>query len=326
MGDDATTGLYFRHSAATGKITWVYRTRKGGAWRVEKIGQWPGVSLAAARARATALHDSVIPEAMTFGALLSEWFERRIEPRYRQTRNVGIYVAKGKAVLGSTKLTSLTTAGLVAKLKDYAKVSPVSANRCLSNWKLALAYAVECGYLQANPLDRTTARVIGGEEKSRARTLTDDEIRAMWKWPDPNAQLLRFILATGLRISEAQQGYVDGDKFRIDHTKNGSAHWVPMTPSAVANRGETETSATAVQAWLKRKVGREQCAPFVAHDLRRTFATRLAGLGVPPHVIEKCLNHRMQGVMAVYNQHDYAEERIAAARLWSDALTRLVQE
>jgi hypothetical protein len=43
-------------------------------------------------------------------------------------------------------------------------------------------------------------------------------------------------------------------------------------------------------------------------------------------VIEKCLNHRMQGVMAVYNQHDYAEERIAAARLWSDALTRLVQE
>jgi hypothetical protein len=114
VGDDATTGLYFRHSAATGKITWVYRTRKGGAWRVEKIGQWPGVSLAAARARATALHDSVIPEAMTFGALLSEWFERRIEPRYRQTRNVGIYVAKGKAVLGSTKLTSLTTAGLVA--------------------------------------------------------------------------------------------------------------------------------------------------------------------------------------------------------------------
>jgi integrase len=33
-------------------------------------------------------------------------------------------------------------------------------------------------------------------------------------------------------------------------------------------------------------------ANWTLHDLRRTFATRLAELGVLPHVIEQLLNHR----------------------------------
>jgi hypothetical protein len=35
-------------------------------------------------------------------------------------------------------------------------------------------------------------------------------------------------------------------------------------------------------------------------------------LGIAPHVVEKCLNHTMEGVMRVYNLHDYLNERFQA--------------
>ena len=35
-----------------------------------------------------------------------------------------------------------------------------------------------------------------------------------------------------------------------------------------------------------------------------------------PHVIEKMLDHQMEGVMAIYNRAEYWPERVAAQRLW----------
>ena len=63
---------------------------------------------------------------------------------------------------------------------------------------------------------------------------------------------------------------------------------------------------------------------FTPHDLRRTFATRVNELKVGPHVVEKILNHKMSGVMAVYNQADYEDERVVAMQLWADELQRIV--
>ena len=49
----------------------------------------------------------------------------------------------------------------------------------------------------------------------------------------------------------------------------------------------------------------ERCAP---HDLRRTARTHLEALGVAPHIAERCLNHKLRGVVGIYNRHDYFEE------------------
>ena len=57
------------------------------------------------------------------------------------------------------------------------------------------------------------------------------------------------------------------------------------------------------------------------HDLRRTFASGLARLGIAPHVTEKILNHRsgiISGVAAVYNRYDYAKESGQAMADWSN--------
>ena len=64
------------------------------------------------------------------------------------------------------------------------------------------------------------------------------------------------------------------------------------------------------------------------HDLRRSFATHLAALGVAPHVISVMLNHRSgfrTGVTAIYNRHEYAKEAKAAWALWGDTLETWVQ-
>lgn len=39
-------------------------------------------------------------------------------------------------------------------------------------------------------------------------------------------------------------------------------------------------------------------------------------MGVAPHVIEKILNHKMEGVMAVYNRATYWDEQVNAVEKW----------
>lgn len=201
VGDDR--GLYLR-CYPSGRKSWLFRTRVGGSWKTRNLGDWPAVSLAEARVKASSLSGKNLPDSVSFGKLLDEWYEHRILPRYKAVRNIVTYVGKGKQWAGNERLSSLTTARLVGLLSEYAKASPVAANRCLTNWRLALDYGVERGYIERNPLDRTTARAVGGEEKTRDRTLTDDEIRTLWADTHSHGPLLRFLLLTGLRISEGQ--------------------------------------------------------------------------------------------------------------------------
>lgn len=48
---------------------------------------------------------------------------------------------------------------------------------------------------------------------------------------------------------------------------------------------------------------------FTVHDLRRTCRTLLSKIGVEGHIAERCLNHKLRGVMGIYDKHDYFEER-----------------
>ena len=48
---------------------------------------------------------------------------------------------------------------------------------------------------------------------------------------------------------------------------------------------------------------------FTIHDLRRTCRSLLASLKVPDHVAERCMNHKLKGVMGTYNRYDYLDER-----------------
>ena len=85
---------------------------------------------------------------------------------------------------------------------------------------------------------------------------------------------------------------------------------------AAMERAETEAAAAD---------GREPVPvpPWTFHNFRRTGVTALAGMGYPPHVCDRLLNHvtgAIQGVAAVYQRAEFLAERKAALEAWARVL------
>jgi integrase len=69
------------------------------------------------------------------------------------------------------------------------------------------------------------------------------------------------------------------------------------------------------------------CPPWTLHDLRRTFASGCAKLGIAIHVVEAALNHRsgsIRGIAAVYNRYSYDTEKRAAMQTWARHVEAIV--
>jgi integrase len=66
---------------------------------------------------------------------------------------------------------------------------------------------------------------------------------------------------------------------------------------------------------------------WTLHDLRRTFATNMAALGVRIEVTEKLLNHisgSFGGIVGVYQRHAYMDEMRTAVAAWEARLAHLL--
>jgi integrase len=66
---------------------------------------------------------------------------------------------------------------------------------------------------------------------------------------------------------------------------------------------------------------------WTLHDLRRTFASGCARLGIAVHVVEAALNHKsgtIRGIAAVYNRYSYGVEKRACMQAWARYVESLV--
>lgn len=335
-------GLWLRVRTSGSKV-FIVRKKTADKVQIITLGKFgttkPGITLLEARRKAldpatTAPHDNT-----TVAEIADEYFDRVISSEYRRPHHVRGYLDKLIDALGKRKVRELKRIDLSTFIKDYSKRGKVAANRMLAVTRQCMSYAVEVGCIDDNPAQGLTRRIAGGTEKARERVMTDEEIRLLWALPAPHGPLLRFLLVTGQRIGEtqgAQPDHVDGDLWHIpaENSKNARAHDVHLSPQALAiiedlPKGReyifNSTTNTAVQAYLHRWCDKHEIDPrFTPHDLRRTAATRMHGLGIAPHVVERVLNHTMQGVMAIYNQHEYLEERKDALLRWSVELERIV--
>jgi integrase len=61
---------------------------------------------------------------------------------------------------------------------------------------------------------------------------------------------------------------------------------------------------------------------FTLHDLRRTGRTHMGALGVSVDIAERCLNHKVRGIVGVYDRHDYFSERRQALTAWTRQIER----
>jgi integrase len=225
------------------------------------------------------------------------------------------------------------------------------ANRTLAVLRRMCAWAVARGSIAVSPCGGIPAP---SAEKPRDRVLSDDELRAVWLGADslgqPYTAFVKVLALTGQRRGEVagmtwREIDLDNCLWTIpkERVKNGSEHVVPLAPQAIAilrlvperaNSGLVFTltgrhaiASTSVRPRLDRLMP-DGGAPWVLHDLRRTFASGCARLGVAIHVVERLLNHRsgtFGGIVSVYQKHDFANEQRAAVEVWARHVEALVR-
>jgi integrase len=299
---------------ATGRKTFIVRRKQNGKTKIITLGDWPTLSLKdAARLAVTAK----TPGDATMNDLVQQYRDAVIS-RHARPKQFDCYAARIQQGIGSVRVSEISAKRL-SELVAGHRATPRSADSLRAHLKAMFSLANELGWRDDNPASVIGARVTGYKYDPITRVQTHDEIRELWTWEGNNAALLRFLLLTGLRISEGQTGRADGDFWRMDKTKNGKPHWVFLTTTAKAQLAfPFEVSNTAVQSWVKRrKVG------WTPHDLRRTFATLAMDNGVLPHVVERCLNHALEGMLRVYAHAEQTEERIAAAKTVERAILKI---
>lgn len=224
------------------------------------------------------------------------------------------------------------------------------ANRGLAAIKKLYSWCVDQGIVENSP-------VVGlkppFKEESRDRVLTDDEIIAYWKGCEaegyPFEQFGKLLLLTGQRrqeIAAMRLSELDLNRgtftLKADRTKNSTAHIVPLSRQALdilrsiprflgSDYVFTSTGRTPISGFGRLK---DRLDTFVGldaedwrfHDVRRTVATNMAILKVPPHIIEAVLNHKsgiVSGVASIYNRHAYLDEKREALQTWADRVTEL---
>jgi integrase len=300
--------------------SWVCRQTRNGKTSKVVLGHYPDMSANMARRERDRLTGVNTDLAVTVAEAVGD-YRRLVTDKLKSGDQSEVYLRHICEVFGTRKLATITRANLVQLVSRYASDrGPRSADRLLSQLRGLFNLAVEMGHLEQSPLMGVTKRITGYEMVHRERVLTDDEIRTVWAMEGYHGPLLRFLLLTGLRISEAQKGHREDDKWIVPakYSKNKRPHWVHLTDTAIEQLAAGfETSPTAVQSWIKRRE-----LGWTPHDLRRTASTRMAGNGVNPFTVERCLGHTLQGVMAVYNRAEYEAERIAA----TETLERVLLE
>lgn len=328
-------GLYL--NVRRSSKTFIVRKRQQGRMLVTTLGKWrkdkdsSGITLAEARAKAAVMVVEGSANEMTVRSLVDKYQSEVIEINHKRP-----FLADGywrRAVipsLGGKRVADIRPYDIAQMVETYAKEKGKrTGDQLRSMTKTLFGYAVEIGVIPANPAAHVTARVTGYKYQPRERVLTDDEIKLLWAEPKANARLLRFLLLTGLRISEGQKGHQDGDKWIVpaEISKNGKAHWVHIDKEAKAQLPFPASTTTNIQAWLRRWCEKHKIDPrFSPHDLRRTAATRMAGNGVEPFIVERVLNHTLQGVMGIYNKAEYTNERIEAATILEAHIENLMKD
>jgi len=112
------------------------------------------------------------------------------------------------------------------------------------------------------------------------------------------------------------------DELRAAFGYLNSKYVFPSTATNKSGAGEQPIDRHSLSRSISRKLEQLGVPKFVPHDLRRTVATRLGDtdIGTDPIVIEKILNHQLQGVQGVYNMQEYMEARSKALEEWGRKL------
>jgi integrase len=294
----------------------------------------------------------------TFGAVAEEYVKRHAKAHHRTWGEAERLLTRADLATWKDRDIRAVTRRDVLDVLDaiIERGAAVQANRLLTRLKPFFAWCVERGILEVSPV--ATLRP-PSPETSRDRVLADDELAAIWRAADeigyPFGRAIQLLILTGQRRSEVLEAEwpefdVVGRMWTLpkERSKTGVAHVVSLSEPVLNLLGDlprigapprllfTTNGVTPFSGVSKafdrlgKLAARHRGAPLAhwrPHDLRRTFASGCARLGVPVHVVEKALNHTsgtFGGIVGVYQRHDYLEERRHALEAWAAHVMGLV--
>ena len=203
-----------------------------------------------------------------------------------------------------------------------------------------------------SPIVRGMART-NGKERKRARILTDNELRAVWKAADmaangPFGPFVKFLLLTGARRSEAaglllkelEVGASETMDWILPATRNkvkvdlvrplsSAARAIVDKLPKIGKRGFlfTTSGRSPIGGFSKFKAAFDEAADvadWTLHDLRRTARSLMSRAGVPSDHAELCLGHVLTGVRGTYDRHEYYAEKKRAYEALAGQIERIL--
>ncbi len=218
--------------------------------------------------------------------------------------------------------------------------------------------------IRYNPAEAFSINDAGGVEKSRNRALSFEELQKVFtsfnqyadQFARENTLAAALLVTLGIRKGEliAAKWEEFDTKEKLWHipkerSKTGTPISVPLSKEALdwlhelfirSNNSEfvfpnrrssirfghisPDTLNAAIQ-----KLHSEKKLPvehFTVHDLRRSCRSLLASEGIPGHVAERCLNHKLKGVEGIYDRYDYFDERREALQKIADKLAPVINQ
>ena len=317
------------------------------------LGKYPAVTLQDARQRARDLlygtapvpPQEALPVAPTASDAVAHFLDRLSQTaRARTTADYKRVLKKHFLPLhGSDPINEITTAQILA-ITDSLSSTPAEAIHTHAAIRTFYNWAIAIRIIKSSPLTGLSLPARPGE---RQRVLTDKELKLVYLAAQDMGYPLGFIVLicihTGMRrteVSSLKWSYITPEFITLprDITKNGVQHQLPNliveNLQLVPNRGDylfPSAAGTPFSAWSKNKRKLDKLSgvtDWVIHDLRRTFATKMAEWQIAePHVVERILNHitgSMTPLARIYNRHGYLPQMRVAMERYEERLAALI--
>ena len=224
--------------------------------------------------------------------------------------------------------------------------APITANQVLASVSAIFSWGVKEEIVAGNPcklVDRNPTR-------DRERILSDSEVPQFWKaFGDDNVGLaLKMILLTGQRPGEVcnmrREHIVDGWWNMPGEpvpgiwpgTKNGQSHRVWLAKPVqelIANgtsgyvfAGQRGRPARGLDDIMRTICKALNIANKVTpHDLRRSFLSKVTGLGFGRDAMDRIANHVEGRTTDTYDRHSYATEDMNIMETTASAIMALIE-
>jgi integrase len=278
--------------------------------------------------------------------------QKQAQVRARTITEVKRYLTKDyfKALHGMP-IDQITRKDVAARLvvitRERGTVSTVRARAALSAF---FVWAMQSGLVEQNAVIGTLKPK---DAKSRERVLSDAELTAIWRacGDDAYGRIIKLLILLGARRDEigglcwCEFSDLEGPRpswtLPASRSKNKRALTLPLMPTALAIVRQVPRMVSRDQlfgeraagftSWARNKPALDQRSGVTGwrvHDIRRSVATRMADVGIAPHIIEAILNHHSghrAGPAGIYNRSNYPNEVRAALALWEDHLRSITE-